>query len=168
MKTLIILSAPPGSGKSTWALAYQKSHDSTYIISSDEIRYELTGSRQDFTKQKEVWETFSKRIHEYALLNENVTVILDALCDLNVLRAKYVKENDEYDRYILILFPHTKEECYNNNFDRGEDFQVPSEVFNLLWEKFEPVTPEIASLYNEIREVTFIPQSMSFKETIVK
>ena len=61
MKTLIMLSAMPGSGKSTWAKAYQEAHPHTLIVSSDAIRYELTGQTQDFSKQKEVWELFSLR-----------------------------------------------------------------------------------------------------------
>ena len=93
MKTLIVLSAMPGSGKSTWAKKYQEEHPHTLIVSSDAIRYELTGQAQDFSKQKEVWELFSLRIHEYAKRYDDVTVILDALNDLNSLREKYVKEN---------------------------------------------------------------------------
>ena len=93
MKTLIILSAMPGSGKSTWAKKYSEEHPHTLIVSSDEIRFELTGQSQDFSKQKEVWELFSLRIHEYAKKYDDVTVILDALNDLNCLREKYVKDN---------------------------------------------------------------------------
>ncbi len=155
MKTLIILSAPPGSGKSTWANIYSENHSNTYIISSDEIRFELTGSLQDFSKQKEVWELFSKRIHEYANKNEDVNVILDALCDLNSLRVSYIKDNPEYDRYILVLFPHTKEECYSNNFKRDEERQVPEHVFESLWNKFEEPTPEVLALFDEVIEVKF-------------
>ena len=99
MKKLIVLTALPGSGKSTWAKKYQEEHENTFIISSDEIRRELTGSYTDFSKQSEVWPLFSQRIHEYARINDNVTVILDALCDLNSLRVKYVKENPEYDYF---------------------------------------------------------------------
>ena len=67
MKTLLMLSAIPASGKSTWAKEYQKDHPQTYIISSDEIRLELcNGVYSDQSKQALVWETFEKRIHEYA------------------------------------------------------------------------------------------------------
>ena len=43
MKTLIMLSAIPAAGKSTWAKKYRDEHPEVYIISSDEIRMELTG-----------------------------------------------------------------------------------------------------------------------------
>jgi len=155
MKTLIVLSAPPASGKSTWAKSYQESHDETYIISSDAIRYELTGQLQDFSKQKEVWELFSLRIHEYAKKSENATVILDALCDLNSLRIKYVKDNPEYDRYILVLFPHTFEEMKKYNQMRDPSQIVPEEALRALYNKFEAVTDEVLSLYDEVIRVNF-------------
>ena len=92
MKTLIMLSAIPASGKSTWARNYKEQHENTYIISSDGIRMELTnGDYHDRSKQAEVWKVFSERIHEFGKI-DNVTVILDALNDTNALREKYVKE----------------------------------------------------------------------------
>ena len=155
MKKLIVLSAPPGSGKSTWAKAYQETHEDTYIISSDEIRYELTGQRRDFSKQKEVWETFSRRIHEYALKAENVTVILDALCDLNSLREGYVKDNPEYDKYVLVLFPHTFEDILKYNTQREDERILPVDAMKMLYEKFEQPTPEVLALFDEVIEVRF-------------
>ena len=155
MKTLIILSAPPGSGKSTWAKAYQEGHDNIFIISSDEIRYELTGQRRDFSKQKEVWETFSRRIHEYALKGEDVTVILDALCDLNSLREGYVKDNPEYDKYVLVLFPHTFEEIVKYNTLREEDRVLPLEAMKMLYDKFEQPSKEVLALFDEVIEIKF-------------
>ena len=155
MKTLIVLSAPPGSGKSTWAKLYQSQHPNTYIISSDEIRYELTGQMQDFSKQKEVWETFEKRIHEYALINDDVNVILDALCDLNSLRVGYVKNNPEYDRYVLVLFPHTLDEIRYLNKQRKQENVVPDEVVLALYDKFEEPTEEVLALFDEVKRITF-------------
>ena len=155
MKTLIVLSAPPGSGKSTWAKLFAESHPNTYIISSDAIRYELTGQMQDFSKQKEVWEIFEQRIHEYAKKGDDINVILDALCDLNSLRIKYVKENPEYDRYMLVLFPHTLDEIEYLNKQRKKECQVPDQVVMALYKKFEEPTQEVLDLFDEVREVKF-------------
>lgn len=155
MKHLIILSAPPGSGKSTWAKAYIEEHPGTLVISSDEIRYELTGQLQDFSKQKEVWELFSKRIHDYAKLKDDVTVILDALCDLNWLRESYVKDNPEYDKYTLVLFPHTLNEIMKYNTQRDKERIVPDDVVKQLYDKFEQPTPEVLRLFDEVIEVKF-------------
>ena len=153
MKTLIVLSAMPGSGKSTWAKKYQEEHLHTLIISSDAIRYELTGSMQDFSKQKEVWELFSLRIHEYANKYDDVTVILDALNDLNVLREKYVKENPEYDKYVLVLFPRTIEQINFYNKQRNDDAIVPDDQLEMLINKWEEPSQEIIDLFDEIHEV---------------
>lgn len=61
MKTLIIMSAVPGAGKSTWARQYQATHKNVFIVSSDEVRKEITGQYQDFSRQNEVWEAFRKK-----------------------------------------------------------------------------------------------------------
>ena len=153
MKTLIVLSAMPGSGKSTWAQKYQEEHPHTLIVSSDSIRYELTGSTQDFTKQKEVWELFSLRIHEYANIYDDVTVILDALNDLNSLREKYVKENPEYDRYELVFFPRTVEQIRYYNKQRNELSVVPDDQLEMLINKWEEPSEEVINLFNTIHEV---------------
>ena len=153
MKTLIVLSAMPGSGKSTWAKKYQEEHPHTLIISSDAIRYELTGSMQDFSKQNEVWELFSYRIHEYANKYDDVTVILDALNDLNVLREKYVKENPEYDRYELVLFPRTLEEIRFYNKQRSDTAIVPDDQLEMLINKWEGPSEEVIKLFNTIHEI---------------
>ena len=153
MKTLIVLSAMPGSGKSTWAQKYQEGHPHTLIISSDKIRYELTGSLKDFSKQDKVWELFSLRIHEYANKYDDVTVILDALNDLNMLRKKYVKENPEYDRYELVLFPRTIEQIHFYNKQRNEAAVVPEDQLEMLINKWEEPSEEVIFLYDEIHEI---------------
>lgn len=150
----MILSAIPASGKSTWAAKYQATHPDTYIVSSDQIRMEVThGDFQDHSKQKEVWELFSQRIHECAKLSKDVTVILDALNDLNSLRIKYVKENPEFDRYVLVLFGKDIERSKHFNSLRPELLQVPEGILDNLISKFEPVSDEARALFDEVIEV---------------
>lgn len=153
MKTLMVLSAPPASGKSTWSRMYKESHDNVYIISSDGIREELTGSLQDFSCQDKVWETFNKRIKEYSYLGDDITVILDSLCDLNWIRKKYVLENPEYDRYVLIYFKPDKEQELINNKMRKIESIVPDDAMIMLINKFEELDDETRSLYDEIIDV---------------
>lgn len=153
MKTLIVLSAIPASGKSTWASKYQATHHNVYIVSSDAIRLELTnGNYSDFSKQKQVWEVFSQRIHEYGK-QDDCTVILDALNDLNLLRRKYVVENPEFDKYILVLFQFKPERSMKFNQMRPGQIAVPDEAMKMLIDKFEQPTEEIKDLYDEIWEV---------------
>ena len=148
-----MLSAIPASGKSTWAKRYQSSHPSTYILSSDEIRMELTnGVYHDRSKQKEVWETFERRIHEYGEIT-NVTVILAALNDLNDIRVKYLSTTPEYDRKILVLFPSTMERSQKYNGQRMEEVRVPDGVLEMLVNKFEQPDERVLDLVDEVRYV---------------
>jgi len=153
MKTLIMLSAMPGSGKSTWAKKYQEEHPHTFIVSSDELRYEVTGQKQDFSRQNEVWALFSSRIHEYANKYDDVTVILDALNDLNLLRTKYVKENPEFDRYELVLFPRTADQIKYYNKQRDFTSIVPDEQLEVLMAKWEEPSQEVINLFNKVHEI---------------
>ena len=103
MKTFILLSAIPGAGKSTWASAYASTHDNVYIVSSDEVRKEITGGYQIFNQEPLVWETFRRRIHEYGALGDEVTVIADAVNDTNALRKYYAGEAKEFDKKIFVF-----------------------------------------------------------------
>lgn len=152
MKTLIICTAIPASGKSTWAKLYQEQHENVKIVSSDEIRFELTGCYDDRSKQAEVWELFSKRIHEYGKI-DGVTVILDALNDTNELRKKYVLENPEFDRYVLATFPSPIERCIKFNGERIGAKKVPEEAMSSLIKKFEEPSDEVKKLFDEILEI---------------
>jgi len=155
MKTLIMLSAIPASGKSTWAKEYQQTHPNTYIVSSDDVRMEVThGDYQDHTRQKEVWELFEKRIHEYGAI-DNATVILDALNDINPVRIKYLSTTPEFDKKILILFPSNLEKSKKYNGMREPECRVPDDILVGLVNKFEAPSKEVLDLVNEVREVNW-------------
>lgn len=155
MKTLIMLSAIPASGKSTWAKEYQQNHPNTYIVSSDEVRMEVChGNYHDHTHQKEVWELFEKRIHEYGAI-DNATVILDALNDVNPVRIKYLSTTPEFDKKILVLFPSTYEKSKKYNGMRDEEVRVPEDVLIGLYNKFEEPNDEVLSYVDEVIEVSW-------------
>lgn len=154
MKQLIILSAVPGSGKSTWAKKYQASHKNTYIISSDEIRFELTGQYQDFSKQKEVWEEFENRLLNYSKQDGNFTVILDAVIDLNSLRKKYYDLGKDFDRKILVILRKPLELLMKLNKERKEEKWVPEDVLINLYNKFEEPTKDILEIFDEWQYIT--------------
>lgn len=154
MKQLIILSAVPGSGKSTWAKKYQASHPNTYIISSDEIRFELTGQYQDFSKQKEVWEEFENRLLNYSKQDGNFTVILDAVIDLNSLRKKYYDLGKNFDRKILVILRKPLELLKKLNKERKEEKWVPEDVLINLYNKFEEPTKDLLEIFDEWEYIT--------------
>ena len=146
-----MLSAVPAAGKTTWAKAYQKEHENVYIINSDDVRLELTnGNYQDRSKQKEVWELFEKRIHEYAKLGDDVTVILDALNDVNPVRYKYLSTTPEFDHKILVLFPTSLDKSIKYNNERVWPNKVPEDVLVELNNKFEEPSREVLDLVDEV------------------
>ena len=150
-----MLSAIPASGKSTWAKEYQKNHPNTYIVNSDDVRMEVTnGNYQDHSRQKEVWELFEKRIHEYGAI-EDATVILDALNDINPVRIKYLSTTPEFDKKILVLFPSSLEKSQKYNGMREENVRVPEDILVGLVNKFEPPSQEVLDLVNEVITVTW-------------
>ena len=91
-----------------------------------------------------------KRIKEYANKDENVTVILDALCDLNSLRIKYVKENPEYNKYVLVVFPRTFEYVQKFNKMRDQEVWVPDDILRQLYDKYEKPSAEALGYFNEV------------------
>ena len=149
MRKLIVLSAPPGSGKSTWAKQYIAKNPNTVIISSDEIRYEITGQYPDVSKQEEVWELFEKRLVDFATRDDNADVILDALVDLNSLRIKYAELGKNYKRKILVVLYKPYNELVKNNKDRQPEKWVPDDVMQMLYNKFERPTKEVIDMYDE-------------------
>ena len=149
-----MLSAIPASGKTTWAKKYKEEHKNTFIISSDEVRMEVThGDYQDFSKQDIVWKLFESRIHEYAKENENCTVILDALNDSNEIRMKYLATTPEFDKKVLVLFPNTYERSSHYNGYREEAVRVPENVLVGLCNKFEMPNEQVKNIVDEIIEV---------------
>ena len=146
-----MLSAVPAAGKSTWAKQYQDSHENVYIINSDDVRMELTnGNYQDRSRQKEVWELFERRIHEYANKGDDVTVILDALNDVNTVRYKYLSTTPEYDKKILVLFPTSLDKSMKYNGQRVWPNKVPDDVLVMLNNKFEEPSKEVLDLVDEV------------------
>ena len=149
----MILSAIPASGKSTWAAKYQATHPNTYIVSSDQIRMEVThGDFQDHSKQKEVWELFERRIHENGEI-DGVTVILDALNDVNPVRLKYLSTTQEFDRKVLVMFNLDRERSRRLNNLRPENARVPADILEGLMNKFEEPDEEVLKYVDEIRYV---------------
>lgn len=150
-----MLSAIPAAGKSTWAKKYRDEHPEVYIISSDEIRMELTGGNyHDRSKMDLVWQTFDRRIHEYAQKSENATVILDALNDTNEIRLKYLRMSPEYDKKILVVFPPLDlEKSKKLNAARDASVRVPDHIMDMFAKKFEQPSKEVLDLIDELIEV---------------
>ena len=147
MGTLILLSAIPGSGKSTWAKAYQKAHPNTYIVSSDDIRERLTGAVQNFEHEGLVWELFLKELRAHE--NEDCTMIADATNLQNTYRRYYHQNTPGYDRHVLVLFDIPFERCMKFNKMREARRIVSDKGMQELRAEFEIPSQEVIDLYDE-------------------
>ena len=147
MSTMILLSAIPGSGKSTWAKQYQATHENTYIVASDEVRARVSGSRQNFDHEALVWKTFLADLNEHA--NEDCTVIADATNLQNAFRRFYFENTPGFSKHILVVFKIPFDVCLKQNKMRPKDRIVCDEAMVHLQEEFEEVLPEIIDLYDE-------------------
>lgn len=84
--TFVMMVGLPGSGKSTLAKDIKDTYHGT-IFSSDSIREELTGSEECMDQDKEVFQTFHRRIKEYLIEHQGTDgcAIYDA-CNISYKR----------------------------------------------------------------------------------
>lgn len=150
MRTFILLSAMPGSGKSTWAHLYQKEHENVVIVSSDDIREQLNGDPSDVSNDANVWIEYRRQIIDYAK-EENVTVIADSTNLSNKYRIYYAKEAAPlYDKLILVRFDVSYEVCQKRNLGRFPGRVVPEFAMKSLREEYEDPSKEALSLYDQV------------------
>ena len=149
MRTFFLLSALPGSGKSTWAKRYQEQHPETKIVSSDGIRVKFFGARQNFSDEKRVWAEFLREIEDYGK-EENATVIADATNITNQYRRYYHEAAKGYDKRVLVLFDIPFDVCMKQNLMRSSDAIVDEKAMNDLRSRWEVPSDEIKTLYDEV------------------
>lgn len=166
MATFILLSAIPGSGKSTWAHRYQKEHPHTHIVSSDEIRKRLTGEVANFSKETEVWKTFIDTINNYGAKEDDCTVIADSTNLTNYYRKFYHDATPIFKKHVLVVFNIPYDICLKQNTMREAEKIVPVAAMERLKSQFEPPNEEITSLYDEYLVVSrsFVSKEVAAEE----
>ena len=152
MKHFILLSALPGNGKSTWARTYKNTHKNVFIVSSDEIRKELTGEYQNHLHERDVWDTFMNRIHEFGKM-EDVVVIADATNLTDTYRKMYHEATPEFDKHTLVLFNKSWERITYQNAHRRPEKVVPDYAMEKLKAEWQYPSDEIKKLYDEFIEI---------------
>lgn len=102
LPSFIMLMGISGSGKSTWAKDFVFKCDASYkLISSDDIRLQLTGSVDDQTKNAEVWEVVLN--HVQSALKAKQNVILDATNTSTDKRRQFVRQLPPCNRYLKVF-----------------------------------------------------------------
>lgn len=115
---IIVMCGLPGSGKSTWVenfTKYQKilkSSKNIIVLSRDDIREELFGSRDDIEHEKEVTDLFEKRLK--AALLERASIIIDNTNIKFKTRERYRKFADDYGyKYHIKYIERPLDELYD-------------------------------------------------------
>ena len=151
MRTLIVLSGMPGSGKSTWAKGYLKEHPSTRWVASDEIRKEFFGIPNCFEDEDRVWKTFCERLTSDSEKNPNFVAIADATTLTNALRMRYYHLTEDFDRHILVLFKIQDYEAQNKQ--REPNRIVPEYAMDRMRGEYEEPNDEVKHAF-EIHVIT--------------
>ena len=151
MKHLIALSAVAGAGKSCYAKHYKINHkdENVFIVSSDEIRKELTGVYSNLNYEKEVWDIYFKRINILRDSNSDCTIIADSTNILNKYR-KILGELPGFDKKTLVLITKELPVILERNRLRDHAKYVPENAIKTMYQMWEEVDEENRQLFDEI------------------
>lgn len=154
MKKLIALSAIAGAGKSTFAKHYKINHkdENVFIVSSDEIRKELTGVYSNLDYEKEVWEIYFRKINILRDSNDEVTIIADSTNILNKFR-KMLGIIEGFDFKELVVITKDLPLILKRNRERDRAKYVPEFAIKNMWDSWEDVDDETAKLFNKVTHI---------------
>ena len=152
-----MVSGVPGSGKTTFserlkyfymkhAKQYQK--EAFHLISSDELREEITGNRKDLSKDELVWERFYSLPLEYIEKFKDITItVLDATHVSSKKRISVAEQYSAlYDEIIIVQFAFDKKNIFEIN--RIRKHSIPEEVLKGFCDSFEFFTDEERQNYD--------------------
>jgi len=148
----------PGSGKSTWVKEYKKTHPLTYVISTDEIRKELTGQTHcDPSQNNMIHDEARKRVREIledpGNYGENKGMGPEIIVD---------STNDELEEWmsyselkpsamVAIVFKIDLEEAIRRQYIRGR--VVPRDVIERKWNNIESNLKFLPCFFNMIEMI---------------
>lgn len=151
MKKLIALSAIAGAGKSTFAKHYKINHkdENVVIVSSDEIRKELTGVYNNLNFEKEVWEIYFKRINILRDANTEITIIADSTNIYNKFRQD-LGIISGFDKKVLVIITKDLPLILKRNRERNRAKYVPEYAIKKMWDSWEELDEKTAKMFDEV------------------
>lgn len=158
MKTLVLMIAPPGAGKSTLAMKLAKSglfSDLNLIVSTDKIRERLFGDETYQGGNREVFKTAFNDVEEALGFCDDVCVFVDACNVTDQDRRKFTRFAiaNPGTKIVGVLYDGSVKECLERNEPRErvvpEDVilrfydRIPHTAVQLLYEnpEFDAVIP---------------------------
>ena len=153
MNKLIVLSGVPGSGKSYFSNTVKKIKNShVYIVSSDALRKEITGSQSNLTHEPLMWDIFYSLAKTYSLDKEGV-VILDATNYSTEIRVEKNRQFKElFDQIILVMWNVDKQVVSNQNLQR--EYPIAPEVLDVYFSKFELPSEKDYEFFDKVIVIT--------------
>lgn len=118
----------PCSGKSTYASFLKSNKPGIVVVSSDEIRKELTGTYVFTSKSNEiVFETAKLMINQ--ALAKGLDVVFDATNTLRIYRGDIINIAEKYHSVIIaVVFKAPVSLCLKRNSKRSIERKIPENV----------------------------------------
>ena len=119
-----------------------------YIISSDQLRKEITGNQQDLSQDELVWKLFYSLARSYSEDKEGI-VVLDATNAKKIYRFDNIKQfKGLYDEIDLVCFQISKDLVIKQNKER--EFPIPEDALLRLIDAFEIPDEEEKEFFDRI------------------
>ena len=159
----IMLCGAPGSGKSEYANKLirefiETEHEfdiaSWAIIAPEKIREELTGAKNNQSRNKEVFDLVHSDIRH--ALEDGMNVIYDATNTNPKSRRKImntVSHSDHDGVSVCLIFKTSLIDCLRKNDERDEDRRVPEEVIERMYTKLKVNPPALFEGFDVIAYV---------------
>lgn len=164
MKKLILMCGVPASGKSTIAKKLSICLNNTPIVSMDDIRERLFGTRKCQQQGGLVYKLAVNRI--IRLFRDSDIVIFDATNRTAKARKQVIQDiQDCVDCCVYCIFVNTPLDiALNRNLNRDESIQVPPAVIHRMYNTLQPPTNE-EYFYEKIFEIT--PETLDIYKDLV-
>ena len=150
---LILTVGIPGAGKSYWVREYLRTHPLTYVVSTDDIRKELTGEEQCIDpSQNEMIHNEARNRVKKILEDPNSRggfgpeIIVDSTnCDVEEWKAY-----KELQPTIMVarLFNAPPWKAYDNIKNRER--KVGLEILEMKWARLQKSRPHLSKYFNMI------------------
>lgn len=153
MSKLIVLSGVPGSGKSYFCKTIKKIKEShVYVVSSDELRREITGRQSNLNEDELMWKIFFSLAKTYSLDKEGV-VVLDATHVSKKMRVDRNKKLKHlFEEVDLVMWNIDKQIVANQNLQR--EYPIAPDVLERFYQILELPTEEDEKFFDKIIMVT--------------